>query len=165
MNDVASPFAFLEEATAQAAMEFEGTAKVIAGYPQEEPPAPLVEFPHVEAPQHPPPPPAAPLRCRTLPHSIPRIDHFYNKIASDYAITTPLLLSRLLFLMLFLYLFFHFLLHLLDSYCFNEFFSFFLPQPDSYPTMGHQFLPRKALLRWNRAKRRIWKQRTINEER
>ena len=74
-----SQLTILGEATAPEATEFAGKEKVIAGYLQEEPPAPLAKLPQAEARQHPPPPPAAPLCCRTLPQSIPPIDPFYNK--------------------------------------------------------------------------------------
>ena len=83
------PLATLEEAKAREATEFAGKAKGIAGYPQEGPPAPLTGSPQAEAPQHPPPPPVAPLRCRTLPQSILRIGPFFNKIVSDYGTTPP----------------------------------------------------------------------------
>ena len=141
MNDEASPLAVLEEATARAAVEFEGKAKAIAGYPQEGPPASLVGFAQVESPQHPPPPPAAPLRCRTLPHRTPRIGPFYSKKASDYGTTTPCSYldssSRCSFCT------FPAFDYTLWTPTLSMIFFSISSYPDSYPTMRHLFLPRR----------------------
>ena len=56
MNDVASPLDIPGAETAPVAMESEGKATAIAGYPQEEPPVLPKELQPAGVPQHPPPP-------------------------------------------------------------------------------------------------------------
>ena len=84
--------------TAPPATESKGKSTAIEGYPQEEQPALLMEFPSVWVPQHPRLPPAAqpPSRPPKLFEEILVIHPTIWK-TSDYKTTTPLVLSRLRF--------------------------------------------------------------------
>ena len=115
------------------------------------------------APQHPPPPPGAPPRCRILLRSILhilRVDPFYNNRASAYEANTPLTLiptpvsdDSIVSVLIHT-------LHLFEIKFLQWIFSFLhIPEPDSYPTYETPTSTPEGPTTINVAERRRWRRK------